>query len=67
MDRTKRLRCDMYLKNMSLKKRFVREWFCANAYVKVGVGALYRGNGKTKQNAHKEVVYSRENWLWCCG
>ena len=31
-------------------------------YVKVGVGALHRGNGKTKQNAkNKEVVYSRGN------
>ena len=42
---------------------FCREWFCAQAYyVKVGVGALHRGIGKTKQNANKEVVYSsREN------
>ena len=29
--------------------------------MKVGVGALHRGIGKTKQNANKEVVYSREN------
>ena len=40
---------------------FCRELFCAQAYVKVGVGALHRGIGKTKQNANKEVVYSREN------
>ena len=40
---------------------FCREWFCAQAYVKVGVGALHRGIGKTKQNANKEVVCSREN------
>ena len=46
---------------------FCRKWFCAQAYVKVGVGTLHGGNGKTKQNANKEVVYSRENWLWCCG
>ena len=43
---------------------FCREWFCAQAHVKVGVSALHRGIGKTKQNANKEVVYSREN---CCG
>ena len=29
--------------------------------MKVGVGALHRGIGKTNQNATKEVVYSREN------
>ena len=44
-----------------------REWFRAQVYVKVGVGALHRGNGETKQNANKEVVNSRKNWLWCCG
>ena len=46
---------------------FCREQSCAQAYVKVGVGAQHGGNGKTKQNANKGVVYSRENWLWCCG
>ena len=40
---------------------FFWEWFCAQAYVKVGVGALHRGIGKAKQRANKEVVYSREN------
>ena len=40
---------------------FRREWFRAQAYVKVGVGALHRGIGKRKQNANKGVVYSREN------
>ena len=40
---------------------FCREWFCAQAYVKVGVGALHRGIGQTKRNANKEVVHSREN------
>ena len=29
--------------------------------MEVGVGELHRGIGKTKQNANKEVVYSREN------
>ena len=29
--------------------------------MKVGVGALHRGIGKTKQNANKKVAYSREN------
>ena len=46
---------------------FCREWFGAQAYVKVGAGALHRGNGRTKLNANKEVVHRRENWLWCCG
>ena len=27
---------------------FCQEWFCAQAYVKVGVGALHKGIGKTK-------------------
>ena len=40
---------------------FCREWFCAQAYMKVGVDALHRGIGKTTQSANKEVVYSREN------
>ena len=41
---------------------FFRErFFSAQEYVKVGVGTLYREIGKTKQNANKEVVYSREN------
>ena len=40
---------------------FCREWFCAQAYVKVGVGALHRGIGKTKQNANREVVHSRKD------
>ena len=40
---------------------FCREWFSAQACVKAGVGALHGGIGKTKQNANKEVVYSREN------
>ena len=63
MDGTKRLRCSMYLKHMPLKiVGFVgREWFHAQEYVKVGVGALHKGIGKTKQDAKKEVVYSREN------
>ena len=47
----------MYLKHMSLKiVFFVRQWFCAQACVKVGVGTLHRGIGKAKQNANKEVV-----------
>ena len=29
--------------------------------MKVGVGAVHRGIGTTKQNANKEVVHSREN------
>ena len=29
--------------------------------MKIGVGALHRGIGKTKHNAYREVVYSREN------
>ena len=40
---------------------FCREWFCAQAYVRVGVDALHRGVGKTKQNANTEVVYTRED------
>ena len=40
---------------------FSREWFRAQAYVKVGVGALHGGIGMSKQNANEEVVYSREN------
>ena len=42
---------------------FCQKWFCAQAYVKVGAGALHRGTGKTKQNANTEFVYinSREN------
>ena len=33
----------------------------ARRHLRVGVGGLHRGIGKTKQNASKEVVYSREN------
>ena len=29
--------------------------------MKEGVGALHRGIGQTKQNANKQVVYSRDN------
>ena len=32
--------------------------------MKVGVGALHRGIGKTKQNANMEVVYGRTVVLW---
>ena len=32
--------------------------------MKVDVGALHRGIGKTQRTAHKEVVYGREH---CCG
>ena len=53
MDRTKRLWCDMYLKHMPWEICwFCREWFCAQDYVKVGVGALHGGNnwkGGTKR------------------
>ena len=40
---------------------FCREWFCAQENLKMRVCALHRGIGKTKQNAKKEVVHSREN------
>ena len=60
MDGTKRLRCYMYLKLVIGNCGFCREWYCAQAYVGVGVGALHRGTEKTKRNANKEVVYSRE-------
>ena len=40
---------------------FCWEWYRAQAYVKEGVGALHRGIGQTKQNANKQVVYSRDN------
>ena len=40
---------------------FCRDCFCAQAFVKVSAGALHRRTGKTKQNANKEVVHSREN------
>ena len=54
----------MYLKHMHAIETcgfFCQEWFCAQAYVKEGVGALHRGIGQTKQSANKEVVNSREN------
>ena len=59
MDYIKSLRCDMYLKHMTLKMvGFVRSSFAhGHIYVKVGAGALHRGNGTTKQNANTEVVY----------
>ena len=42
---------------------FCREWFCSQAYVKIGVGALHRRIGKTKQSTNnKEIVYSGENY-----
>ena len=41
----------MCMKHVPLKiVGFRREWLFAQAYVKVGVGALHRGIGKTKQN-----------------
>ena len=40
---------------------FGRERFCAQEYVKIGVGALHKGIAKTKQNANREVVHNREN------
>ena len=44
---------------------FCREWFCAQAYVEVGVGALHRGIGKTKRNANQEIVIvGRTVVLW---
>ena len=36
---------------------FCWEWFCAQAYVKVGVGALHRGMER-RNNANKKVVCS---------
>ena len=36
---------------------FRREWLCAQAYVKVNVGAVHSGVEKDKQNVHKGVVY----------
>ena len=53
----------MYLTHMPSKKLcFVgREWFCAQASVKVGVSELHGGVGTTKQNENKEDGYSRED------
>ena len=52
----------MYLKHVYTIENCecCREWFCAQAYVKVDVGALCRGIRKTKQTANKQVVYYSE-------
>ena len=45
---------------------FCREWFCAQAYMKVGVGAPHLGIGKD-ETKRKEGCCVQQGELWCCG